>query len=956
MYLSYKNKIVRNIINKSIETSVFDSEIESDINYQHSLISNDEEKIITVLRKYLDNCDEFIFSVAFITLGGLTLFLEELKSLEEKNIPGKILTGDYLTFTEPKAIKKILSFKNIDLKIVSNEKFHPKAYFFRKGDIWTLIIGSANLTQSALTINFEWNLKINSLSNGKIVKSSLEKFFNVFNSLKKISEEELKIYEEKYEELKKIRIAQFALDYPTVIKPNSMQNEALKNLKKLSLTENKALLISATGTGKTYLSAFAAKEYGAKKILFISHRKVILEKSADSFKKIFKNRKIDFFEKEKINLFTENHHNEIIIFAMVQTLNKKEYLEKFSKDYFDYIIIDEVHHSAAKTYQNILNYFEPKFLLGLTATPERTDNFNIYEFFDYNIAYEIRLHQAMQENLLCPFHYFGISDLIIDGENINDRSSINSLTSDERVKHILDKSDYYGYSGDKLHSLIFVSNIEESKLLAKKFNELGRKAKALGSENSDIERENAIKKLENGELEFLISVDIFNEGIDIPCVNQIILLRPTFSSIVYIQQLGRGLRKSKNKDYTIVLDFIANYDKNFLIPVAISQNSNFDKDSMKRFMMNATNILPGESSISFDEIAKERIFENINFSNFSNRKLIEQDFNLLEKQLGRIPLLCDFFERNMIEPSVILKYKKDYDSVLKSLRPKIYLGEINSLEKSFLIFLYTFFTPAKRIHEMVILKEFLKYGTRSLEDIENILKNDYALSSERANIENALKHLAKEIFTNLSQIKPYPNILEKRNKNYFLNESFKESYEKNNYFKMLIDDLIDYNIRYCQKYFKQESNFTLKLYSEYSKQEAFWYANLDFNNGYQVSGYTPFNKERKLMIFITMVNSNARNIYTNIFYDAQTFNWFSKSSRYLEKNGVDTIEGKIAKGYYDILVFVKKSNGENFYYLGEVEKVIDFKEIKDRQNKTMVEYVFKLKQEVKKDLLNYLNL
>ncbi|WP_022820361.1 DEAD/DEAH box helicase [Fusobacterium russii] len=948
---------MKNIINKSIETSIIDSEIESDINYQHSLISNDEEKIMTVLRKHLESCDEFIFSVAFITLGGLTLFLEELKKLEERNVPGKILTGDYLAFTEPKALRKLLSFKNIDLKIISNERFHPKAYFFRKADIWTLIIGSANLTQSALTINFEWNLKINSLSNGKIVKSSLEKFFNIFNSLKKISEIDLKIYEEKYEDIKKFKISYAELNYSSNIKPNLMQNEALKNLKELSVNKNKALLISATGTGKTYLSAFAAKEYGAKKILFISHRKVILEKSIESFKKIFKNKKFELFEKDKIKLFTEGSHKEIIIFAMVQTLNKKEYLEKFSKDYFDYIIIDEVHHSAAKTYQNILNYFEPKFLLGLTATPERTDNFNIYELFDHNIAYEIRLHQAMRENLLCPFHYFGISDLIINGESISDKSSINSLTSDERVKHILDKSDYYGYSGNELHSLIFVSNVQEAKILAYKFNVLGRKAMALSSQNSDTEREEAIKKLEEAELEFLISVDIFNEGIDIPCVNQLILLRPTLSSIVYIQQLGRGLRKNKNKDYTVVLDFIANYEKNFLIPVAISQNSNFDKDSMKRFMMNATNILPGESSISFDEISKERIFENINNSNFSNKKLIEQDFNLLEKQLGRLPLLCDFFDRNMVEPSVILKFKKDYDSVLKSLRPKISLGEINSLERNFLIFLSVFFTPAKRQHEMLILKELLKQKkSMDLEDIISILKTEYGLVEQRTNIENGIKHLAKEIFINLSQIKPYPAILNSRNNKYFLNDSFKESYEKNNYFKTLIDDLIEYNLKYCQRYFKQDGKSTLKLYSEYSKQEAFWYGNLDFNNGYQVSGYTPFTKERKLMIFITMVNSNARNIYTNTFYDSQTFNWFSKSSRYLEKNGMETIEGKIAKGFYNILVFVKKTNGENFYYLGEVDKVLDFKEIKDRQNKTMVEYIFKLKQEVKKDLLDYLTL
>lgn len=968
---------MKNELRKSLETSIFDAQIESNISYQHSLISNDkDEKIISLLREELETCDEFIFSVAFITLGGLTLFLEEFKKLEEKNILGKILTGDYLTFTEPKALKKLLSYKNINLKIANNNKFHPKAYLFRKGEIWTLIIGSANLTQSALTINFEWNLKVNSSENGKLIKSVLDKFYNIFNTSFLVNEDFLKLYEAKYRELKNIKILENSQTYPQEIKANSMQEEALKNLKSLYSTSSKALLISATGTGKTYLSAFAIKEYKAKKVLFLAHRKVILEKSMESFKNIIKDKNMIIFDRDfsflnfnsekntqiQIN-FTDNKAidtENLVIFAMVQTLNKKEYLENFPKDYFDYIVVDEVHHSAAKTYQNILNHFQPKFLLGLTATPERTDNFNIYEFFDYNIAYEIRLHQAMQENLLCPFHYFGISDLIINGESISDKTSINILTSDERLKHILEKSNYYGYSGEKLHALIFVSSVQEGELLSEKLNFLGRKSKFLSSKNSDIERENSIKDLETGELEFIISVDIFNEGIDIPCVNQVIFLRPTFSSIVYIQQLGRGLRKYKSKEYTVVLDFIGNYDRNFLIPIAISQNSNFDKDNMKRFMMNATNILPGESSISFDEISKEKIFENINNSNFSNKKLIEHDFNLLEQKLGKIPLLTDFFENNLIDPSIILKYKKDYDTILKIFRPKLNLGSLNILEKEFLIFLSTFFTPAKRIHEILILKEFLNFSNLNEElgllYFENILKNTYGLISQKENIENAFKHLSKEIFINLSQIKPYPYILENKNGFYSLRNEFKASYLNNMYFKMLIDDLIKYNLGYCEKYYKQSQSESLNLYGEYTKQEAFWLTNLDFNNGYQVSGYTPFNKEKRLMIFITMVNSNARNIYSNIFYDNKTFNWFSKSSRYLKKNGNDTVEGKIAKNFYKISVFVKKANGENFYYLGDVDKILNFKEVKDLHNKSMIEYIFKLKHEIKRELFQYLNL
>ena len=940
---------MENILLEALKTSSIDFNIDSDEKYQYELISNGEEKIVTRLRKYFEDCDEFIISVAFITMGGLSLFLEEFKNLENKGIKGKILTGDYLTFTEPKALKKLLSYKNIDLRIATNKKHHTKAYFFRKGNIWTLIIGSSNLTQGALTVNFEWNIKVNSLENGKIIKTILETFNKEFDNLKILTDEDLKNYQEKYEQLKKlIEINNQTLDL-NEIKPNSMQVQALKNLEETRKENDRALLISATGTGKTYLSAFDVKQANAKKILFVAHRKVILERAKISYQKILKNKKMEIFDSN----FQINNKDEVI-FAMVQTLNKEKTLNIFPKDYFDYIIVDEVHHGGAKTYQSIFEYFNPKFLLGITATPERTDDFNIYQLFNYNVAYEIRLEDAMKEELLCPFHYFGISDILINGKSIDEKTSIKNLTSDERVEHILDKSRYYSYSGEKLHCLIFVSKVEEAKILVEKFLEKNIKAVALSSENSDNEREEAIKKLEQGEIDYIVSVDIFNEGVDIPCVNQVILLRPTTSAIVYIQQLGRGLRKYKNKDYTVVLDFIGNYEKNFLIPIAISQNNSYDKDFMKRFLMNATDFLAGESSISFDEISKERIFENINKTNFSSRKLIEEDFKLLENQLGRTPYLYDFYEKNMLSPTVILKYKKDYDEILKNIAPKYRIGTLNNIEKKFLIFLSTFFTPAKRIHEMLILKEIITKQKLNIIEIEKLLKDRYSFSKQENNIKNAFEHLSKEIFKTLSTTKSFEPVLYKKDDEYYLDDNFKNSYENNSYFKVLIDDLIKYNLAFAEKNYSNFVKESIKLFGEYSKQEAFWYLNLNFNNGFQVSGYTPFENERKLLIFITMDNIAEKADYSNEFYDSQTFSWFSKSSRYLRKGNTITIEGKIAENFYEINVFVKKINGENFYYLGDVEKVLSVKEIKDSQGKSMIKYIFKLKKDVKKELLDYL--
>ncbi|MGL6024932.1 MAG: DUF3427 domain-containing protein, partial [Cetobacterium sp.] len=477
---------------------------------------------------------------------------------------------------------------------------------------------------------------------------------------------------------------------------------------------------------------------------------------------------------------------------------------------------------------------------------------------------------------------------------------------------------YYGYSGETLHGLIFVSRVEEAKALAQKLVEKGVKALALTGESTDVQRESSVEALESGEIEYLITVDIFNEGVDIPCVNQVIFLRPTESSIVYIQQLGRGLRKNKNKEYVVILDFIGNYEKSFLIPSAIAQDNSYNKDSMKMFLLNGTNIIPGESTVTFEKIVRERIFENINKTNFSTKKAIEHDFDLLQKQLGRIPLLNDFYRRKMMDPNVILKFRKDFDEVLKVIKPNLILESLNGVEKDFLTFLSSVFTPAKRIHEMIILKSALNREEITLEKISKILEDKYNLQNQNNNIENALKHLSKDIFTSLSTIKSYNPILLKKEDKYEVKESILNSYKNNTYFKMLIDDVISYNLEYAYENYKDVYKEGVVKYKNYTKQEAFWYMNLDFNNGYQVSGYTIFEQEKKVMIFITLDDSDFNQNYENIFYDKQKFNWFSKSNRCLNRNGKVTGEGKIAQNEYVIEVFLKKKMGETFFYLGEV--------------------------------------
>ena len=387
-----------------------------------------------------------------------------------------------------------------------------------------------------------------------------------------------------------------------------MQRLALDNINKLrSLDQNKALLISATATGKTFLSAFDVEQMKANKVLFIVHRLNIARKSLETFKHVFKNKKTyGIFSGSEKDLDSD------FIFSTNLTISNPDNFQKFKPNHFDYIIIDEAHRSGAETYKKIINYFTPKFLLGMTATPERTDAFDIFSLFDHNIAYEIRLKKAMEMELVVPFHYFGVTDIEVNGQVLDENSDFRLLTSDERVDRVIEYANKYGCDDGNIRGLVFCSKVEEANELSEKFNQRGYKTISLSGANSEKEREEAIDKIESNnpaeKLDYIFTVDIFNEGIDIPRLNQVIMLRPTQSTIIFIQQLGRGLRKFFNqKEYVTVIDFIGNYQNNFLIPVALFGDTSFNKDNLRKMINSGSSMLPGASTINFDEISRENI-------------------------------------------------------------------------------------------------------------------------------------------------------------------------------------------------------------------------------------------------------------------------------------------------------------------------------------------------------------
>ncbi len=595
------------ILSQAIKTGLIDKNIESSINLQPKIITNNfqnNEKVLSVINDLLVDCEEFFFNVAFLTKSGVLSLINTLERIEKSGINGKVLISKYQNFSDPNALRMLLKFSNIDLRVIDENNFHAKGYLFKLKNNYELIIGSSNLTQDALSKNTEYNLKLSLSKNSKLKSEALSLFTRYFSKGIKVSERFLNEYEQVYGEIKRVNqsVSTKKIDKFSLIEPNVMQKEALINLENLRRANvKKALLISATATGKTYLSAFDAKNFNAKRVLFIVHRWNIAKKAMESFEKIFGDERTYGLYKGSINDI-----NFDFIFSTNLTISNSQNLNKFSPDFFDYIIIDETHRAGASTYQKIINYFSPKFLLGMTASPERTDGFDIFKLFDHNIAYEIRLQKAMEEELVVPFHYFGITDLNINGEIIDEKSDFNKLICDERVERILDISDKYGCDDNIIRGIVFCSRKDEAYELANKFNLKGRKSITLTGSQSEDERENAIQQLESDnleeKLEFIFAVDIFNEGIDIPRINQIIMLRPTQSNIIFIQQLGRGLRRFEKKEYLTVIDFIGNYQNNFLIPVALFGDTSYNKDNLRKLLSAGSAHIPGASTVNFDEI------------------------------------------------------------------------------------------------------------------------------------------------------------------------------------------------------------------------------------------------------------------------------------------------------------------------------------------------------------------
>ncbi|USG07258.1 NgoFVII family restriction endonuclease [Latilactobacillus sakei] len=883
------------------------------------LFNTDEDHVKTHLDEELMSCQSFTFAVAFITEAVLTMLKPKLADLALKGISGRILTSNYLGFNQPKVFKELLKIPNLTVRVLKeSDSFHAKGYIFDKGEYQSMIIGSSNLTETALIRNYEWNLRITSYENAALTEQVINEVEQQWQRAQTLTPEWIAQYEENYQAIDFRRRNELVADIQeedsarySTITPNNMQKDALKSLNFLRHEgHQKALIVSATGTGKTYLGAFDVQKVNPKKFLFIVHREQILKKAQTSFQQVLGGDSADY------GLLSGNESNRDAryLFATIQTLSKEATLAKFDPEEFDYIMIDEAHKSGASSYHRVIDYFKPQFLLGMTATPERTDDFNIYELFDYNLAYEIRLQDALEDDMLAPFHYIGVTDYELNGEIGEETTSLQHLVSTERMDYVEQQLNYYGYSGDSVHGLIFCSRKDEAREVARIMTEKGYASIALTGEDSIDDREQAIHDFEQGRYQYIVTVDIFNEGIDIPCINQVVMLRNTQSSIIFIQQLGRGLRKFPRKEFVTVIDFIGNYKNNYLIPIALTGDHSRNKNSLRSKL--STDQVIGMSTINFTEVAKQRVYDSINNSNLTELKLLRDDYQDLKKRLGRIPLLFDFTTHGSIDGSVLVSKFDSYYQFLIKMKEEVHL-EI--YEEMVLRMLSKELLNGMRIHELLSLKLlFEKDGIVSADDFKQALEQVHGRTDQ--NTLNAMLSVLNLDFYQKANQKKYgvePYVVLSNNE-YHLNQRILQSYQSNEYFNQLVDDALATGLFKADRY---DQTQPLTIGKKYTRKDMCrllgWKKDLSaVVNGYKLAyGTCP--------LFITYTKSQDIDDgikYEDEFLNSATMRMFTRSPRKLDSPEVQAMVQGNASGALKMPLFVKKSDDEggDYYYLGLV--------------------------------------
>ena len=786
----------------------------------------------------LKQADSVDIVVSFLMESGVRMLLGELENALKRGAKIRILTGNYLGITQPSALYLIKNRlgKQVDLRFYNekNRSFHPKSYMFHYDDYSTIYIGSSNISRSALTSGIEWNYRFSS----KTDPQNYEKFYNTFLDLFEnhsvvIDDDELKRYSKNWhrpavsKDLDRYDLQDSeTVNHIMLFEPRGAQIEALCALENTRAEgARRALVQAATGVGKTYLAAFDSKEY--EKVLFVAHREEILKQAAESFKNVRNSDDYGFFDGES------KCTDKSVIFASVATLGKKEYLNNkyFASDYFNYIVIDEFHHAINDQYQKIVNYFNPQFLLGLTATPERMDGRNIYEICDYNVPYEISLKEAINKGMLVPFHYYGIFDdtdyskiHIVKGRY--DEKELNETYIGNIHRYELIYKYYCKYGSRQ--ALGFCCSKEHAREMAREFSSRGIPSVAVFSDASGeyTEKRNvAIQKLKNGEIKVIFSVDMFNEGVDITSVDMVMFLRPTESPIVFLQQLGRGLRKCMGKEFLTVLDFIGNYEKAGRVRFLLEGKSDthgevhYPSDTLR---------FPDDCLVDFDMKLID-LFAEMDRKHLKLKDQILNEYFKVKELLGKRPTRLDLFtymDDNIYEAAVTHSKDNPFKRYLEFLND---LGELNQIEVEFYKGIGREFisllenTNMSKVYKMPVLMAFYNNSNVLMEVSEKQLLSSWKdFFSTGTNWKDLDKSMTLQKYNNISDKDHLEKILAMPV--HFLLESGKGFFVKNDdailglreELHPLIDnpvmiqqmkDVIDYRIMdYYQRRYREKQN------------------------------------------------------------------------------------------------------------------------------------------------------
>lgn len=907
---------------RDIQYGYVGSPAEGPGHYNPRLVLNKDGRTVEhALVEELERGGDFTFSVAFISAGAIAQLKQHLLNHTGS---GRIVTSDFLGFNDPRAFAELLNLKNllgIDVRRHSSEGFHPKGYVFERSRSITAMIGSSNLTNRALSQNHEWNLKVSAATGSDLANQISSLLDEQIAASEPLTQAWIDEYSATYvappRRDSRTPEAPGELAVRSVIQPNVMQQDALLALDLARAQgDERAIVISATGTGKTMLSALDVRSVNPRRMLFVVHREQILDRTIREYQRVLGGPATDY------GLLTgsSKQADRRFVFATIQTLSQEAVLSSIPADSFEYIIIDEAHRAGAPTYQRVIDRLHPAFLLGMTATPERTDSFNVFELFHYNVPYEIRLGKALEAEMLCPFHYYGIADVTYeDAHTTTDDTPLHLLISPERIKHLVGAIETYGQAGIPPRGLIFTSRVDEARALSAELNRhylRGRPLRTValtGTDSTEV-REARVVELEAGELDYILTVDVFNEGVDIPTVNQVIMLRQTQSAIVFVQQLGRGLRLAPKKDYLVVIDFIGNYTNNFLIPIALFGDESLNRESLRERLNESveSGALPGLSSVSFDEISRERILSSISRTQLDSMSNLRNALLAMQNRVGGVPKLWDFYRFQSVDPVSLATRKEHFPALVHSLlRVDSHLTPAASRA---LHLISHEVLAAKRMHELVLLELLLNRG----ELTESEIRRGFiaaGLPTDDSGITSAVDTLTLTGYAQ-GDIKRYQFGVAERSGDYIrLTGEFTDAHSKSAALRDAVGDILRTGKQLTKDRYRSDVPFTAGM--QYSRRDAARIVGWPRAFSSTIYGYKTDEATGVCAIFVTLHKSSqvdASTAYEDQLLDPSTMRWFSRSRRTLESKEVSLV----VAGLVQVHVFVKKDDaeGSDHYYLG----------------------------------------